>query len=57
MNDKDVELFFRCAVLYARAWQDILEEEETSSIANCSNASECSSEEEQRKIKQEVKKA
>ena len=31
MNDKDVELFFRCAVLYARAWQDILEEEETSS--------------------------
>lgn len=57
MSDKDVELFFRCAVLYARAWQDILEEEETSSIANCSNASECSSEEEQRKIKQEVKKA
>lgn len=57
MSDKDVELFFRCAVLYARAWPDILEEEEMSSTTNCSNASECSSAEERRKIKQEVKKA
>lgn len=52
----DVEDFFRGVVAYFKAWQDAANEEETSSTADHSNASECSSKEELKKIKEEVEK-
>lgn len=54
MSDADVENFFRGVVAYVMAWQDVPEEEKTSSTANYSNASECSSKKEQQEIKKEV---